>query len=250
MSITNLALPHKIKFVKKESIAPNIYSFHFTSKEKIKWKAGQHGIFEIKEKGAKTLRWPFWISSSPSEGEIVITTKHKTDETIAFKQKLMTLKAGDTLRFRGPIGTLHIPKNTKKHYALLATGIGIAPFRSILKQINDTNSQANVTLFFLGNKELHYFREEISAIAAKNKNITIQYIYKPDRITGQIIQEALGDKIFETIYLLSGSSQIIRNYQRTLRGLGIPRRNIKIDILVGVDALRQRLKTLIDTSKD
>jgi len=250
MSITNLALPHKIKFVKKESIAPNIYSFHFATKEKLKWKAGQHGIFEIKEKGNKTLRWPFWISSSPSEGEIVITTKHKTDETIAFKQRLMALKAGDTLKFRGPIGTLHIPKASKKHYALLATGIGIAPFRSILKQINDTDSDAHVTLFFLGNKELHYFKEELSAIASRNKNISIQYIYKPDRITGQTIQEALGDKIFETIYLLSGSSQIIRNYQRTLRGLGIPRRNIRIDILVGIDALRQRVKTFIDTSKD
>jgi ferredoxin-NADP reductase len=249
MSITNLAIPHKITFLKKVNTGANVYSFYFKPAKKLQWKAGQHGIFEINDIELGATRWPFWISSSPTENEIVITTHHKNDETIPFKRLLMALKPGETIKLRGPIGALHVPINSKKQYAFLATGVGVAPFRSILKQIDDTQSKTKVTLFFLGNKELHYFRDELSAISSNNSNVKINYIYKPDRITGQVIQEALGDTIFSTVFLLSGSSEIIRNYRRTLRGLGVPRKNIKIDILVGVDAVRQKIKTIVDTSK-
>ena len=130
---------------------------------------------------------------------------------------------------RGPVGPLHIGKTTKQ-YAFLATGIGITPFRAILKQLGHEEAENKITLFYVGNKDNHFFRDELSEAKSKLPNFSIEYIYKPDRITGHILEDVLGANLTETTFFLSGSSKMVKSYMRTLLGLGIPRKRIKSDI--------------------
>ncbi len=238
MALKHLAIPVKLTFKNKKEITPGVYAFSFTPDEPLHWKAGQHGIFEITLINGKTGRKPFSISSAPSEKEVTLTTRFNPVYASVFKQSLMKLKKGDPVKLRGPIGALHARRPNHK-YALLATGIGITPFRSLLVQLNHEDKQNKVTLFYVGNKDNHFYKEDLAEIKSKMPNVTICYIYKPERITGHIIEEQLGTEIQDTIFLLSGSKSMVKSYRRTLQGLGVSRKRIKSDTFLGLRSSAQ-----------
>lgn len=233
MALKHVALPVKLTFKNKRQIAPGVYAFNFIGEDSLTWKAGQHAIFSIPTKNGRSSHKQFSISSAPSEEIITFTTRYNKAYASRGKRALYNLKKGDEIKMRGPIGRMYI-KNPGKQYALLATGIGITPFRSILQQLATDNQNAKVTLFYVGNKDNHFFREDFSRINAKMPNLKLKYIFKPDRITGQIIEETLGNDLSDTYYFLSGSSHMVKAYRRTLLGLGVPRRHIKSNSFLGL----------------
>jgi len=228
MALKHLALPVKLVYKNKYSVAPDVYAFNFTPNSPLVWKAGQHGFFEIPLANGKTGRRPFSISSAPSEGIITFTTRIVPEHASEFKKSLLKLKKGTEIKLRGPIGPLHISPSEKK-YALLATGIGITPFRSILKELSTVKAENKITLFYVGNKDNHFYRDDLSEARATLPNFSIEYIYKPERITGHVIEDVIGTEISDTTFFLSGSSKMVKSYRRTLQGLGVPRKHIKND---------------------
>lgn len=233
MALKHVALPITLTFKNKRLIAPGVYAFTFVSSDPIDWRAGQHALFTIPLLNGRKGRKPFSISSAPGEKTITITTRYNPKYSGKFKASLYKMKKGTAIKMRGPVGRLNI-KNPSKKYALLATGIGITPFRSILMQLLLDGQDAQVTLFYVGNKDNHFYKEDLSKVNSKLSNVKLHYIYKPERITGHTIQELIGPDLNETIFLLSGSSQIIKAYKRTLLGLGVPRKNIKSDTFFGL----------------
>ena len=229
MAMKHLAIPLKLTFKSKKEIAPHVWHFTFTPQAPFRWQAGQHALFEISLENGKTKRKPFSISAAPSEGVISFTTRIYPDHASEFKQALLKLKQGAVIKMRGAIGPLHIAASSHRSYAMLATGIGITPFRSILTELAAHKSDVKVTLFYVGNKDNHFFRDEINAAKANMPNFSVEYIFKPERITGHTIEEVLGSHLHDTIFLLSGSYALIKTYRRTLLGLKVPRRRIKSD---------------------
>lgn len=232
MAIKHLALPIKLIYKNKEEIAPNVYRFNFVLDKPLLWRAGQHGLLEISLPNGKTGRKPFSISSAPSENIISITTRADKVLSSSFKKGLLKLKKGSSAKLRGPIGRLYI-KDSSKHYAFIATGIGITPFKSILQEQANNKSKTFITLFYVNNKDGHYYREALSELNKTLPNLSIKYIFKPERVTGHILEETLGLGLKETVFLLSGSTKIVKSYRRTLQGLGVPRKHILSDPFYG-----------------
>lgn len=232
--IKNIVVSTPLAFKSKKQIMPGVWSFSFTPNKQPKWKAGQHVVLFLKDKDGKRARRSFSISSAPSEGVITITTRLQSSKLSNFKQALKSLKKGDTLTMRGPIGKLVIDTDSETEYAFFATGIGITPFRALLKEMATQKTRNKVTLFFAGNKENHFFRDELSELNIKLPNLKIRYIYYPERLLGSTIEEQLGESLLSTVFFLSGSSKMIKSYRRTLSGLGVNRRNIKSDTFLGL----------------
>jgi len=232
MSFKHFLKPSNLKLKDKQLIAPDTYIFNFAIEEPLHWHAGQYGILEIKLPSGRTGRKPFAIASAPNEKIITIVTKIKPDNQDSFKLHMLQLKKGSGAKLRGPIGSMHI-KDHHKNYAFLATGIAIAPFRAILKQLEDETTKPSITLFYVNSGNGHYFKEELNSLKSKFENLQIIYITKPDRITGQTIEDTLGKAMFDTTYFLSGSAKLINNYKRTLMGLGIASGQIKNNLVLG-----------------
>lgn len=228
MDTKNILRSVKLEFKSKKQIAPGVWTFSFTAPKPISWKAGQHGVFFLKTVHGKRSVRSFSISSAPSENIVSITTRCTSEPLSSFKQTLKKLAKGDNITMRGPVGPLYI-KSEAAEYAFLATGIGITPFRAILKEMSAKGQKNKVTLFFAGNKDNHFFRDELSELNAKMPNLKIKYIYYPERLTGSLIEEALGESLLATTFFVSGSPKIIKSYRRTLSGLGVKRRSIKSD---------------------
>ncbi len=233
MQLKKIVIATPISFANKKQIAPGVWSFNFSLHKQLEWKAGQHVILFIKTPDGKRVRRAFSLSSAPSEKFITITTRINESPS-EFKDTLKKLKKGDTLSLRGPIGRLVVDPTSETKYAFLATGIGITPFRSILKDMSEHTVKNKVTVFFAGNKDNHFFRDELSELNAKMPNLKIKYIYYPDRLMGSTIEELLDQEILETTFFLSGSSRMIKSYRRTLTGLGVSRKNIKSDTFIGL----------------
>lgn len=248
MAIKHLALPVKLVFKNKEEIAPNVYQFNFVPDKSLHWKAGQHGLLEIMLPNGKTGRKPFSVSSSPAEGVISVTTRADKITSSAFKRALLKLKKGSTAKMRGPVGRLYV-KHPTKHYVMLATGIGITPFRAILTQLAHEKSKQIITLFYVNSKDGHYYRDQLSDLNKQLPNLTINYIYRPERLTGHIIEDELGAAISECIFLLSGSTKMIRSYRRTLQGLGIAKKRIISDPFYGFHPYKTATEPLPDKQK-
>jgi ferredoxin-NADP reductase len=227
MLLKQLFKPQKLRYNGKKSLGPNAYIFAFQPLKPLKWKAGQHAILELQLASGRRSVESFPIVSLPAENSFKIATKIIPETRSVFKQALLKLKVGEVINTRGIFGRTII-KNYSKEYAFLAAGIGIANFRPILKQlILDSHTNTKVTLFFVGNKDNHYYKDELQDFATKLKNFEIEYIYKPERITGQVLQAKLGDGLQNITYFIAGAPSIVRNYDRILLGLGIKPRNIK-----------------------
>ena len=118
----------------------NIHTFRFSKPASVQWRAGQHGIFFITHRKIKKGIRPFSIASSPSENCIQITTRIPASHGSDFKQALSELQPGMSIGFRGPAGSMVADNHDR--IILIAAGLGITPFRAILRDIA-SNSAPN-----------------------------------------------------------------------------------------------------------
>jgi ferredoxin-NADP reductase len=93
---------------------------------------------------ANGLRHTFSIASSPSAEEIVVATRMRDTP---FKRALAVLPLGTDLRIEGPMGSFNLHNNTGPA-VLLAGGIGIAPFVSMLSYAAEERLRHPIVLFY------------------------------------------------------------------------------------------------------
>lgn len=114
----------------------------------------------------------FSISSSPSERGIVAITS-KISET-PFKQALARLRPGDTAHLFGPLGQFFF--DPSRPALFLAGGIGVTPFRGMMRFAADLGTSQPVTLLYSARvPEELIFREELDALARAHPRLSVQY---------------------------------------------------------------------------
>lgn len=113
------------------------------------------------------------VSSSPTEDILAITFKLGISP---FKKRLQSLKPNDKMYISqyGNSYDFHLSKNRSS--VLIAGGIGIAPFRSMLKEMSDTGNQNDVQLLYLNKDITFIFAHEIELWSKQLTNINVQYI--------------------------------------------------------------------------
>ncbi len=87
----------------------------------------------------------FSIASSPSEPSLMIATR-MTDS--AFKRSLADLPLGLSVRVNGPYGDFFLDADPMRPAVFLAGGIGITPFRSMIKHSIEQHSPQRLTLVY------------------------------------------------------------------------------------------------------
>lgn len=79
-----------------------------------------------------------------SEIEIIATIAHEGVGSNYLKH----LRVGDKVTFIGPAGRFVLPETLAPEIVLIATGVGVAPFKSILYKLMDLNPNSAITLFY------------------------------------------------------------------------------------------------------
>lgn len=217
---------------KKEEIL-NVTTFYFKPDQELTWKAGQYMRYHLEDPNPderKVDRY-FTIASAPHEGYIQLTTRFVPDDGSTFKKDLRYLKIGDTIDAAGPMGSFVID-DPDLNYVFIAGGIGITPYRAILKDLDFKNLPINITLFYANRDNNIVFKEELEEITRKHTELKIKYIFEPNRINEQLIREGVTD-LLKPYFYLSGPQPMVEAFVPMLEGMGVEKAKIKTDFFPG-----------------
>ena len=175
----------KLKLTKKEKVAKDTMSFFFEPEKPISWLPGQYFYFTLpnpKYPDPRGNTHYFTIATSPTEGKVILCTTRMREKSL-YKKSLAELKVGDEIEGEGPEGTFILDEKEKGDHVLIAGGIGITPFRSILKYHTDKKLPTKLHLIYANStpEEITYL-SELKKLVKNNKNITIDFtVTKPDK---------------------------------------------------------------------
>jgi ferredoxin-NADP reductase len=221
----------KLKFIGKKPELPDVYTFEFEPEQPVEWQPGQymHYLFTHPNPDERGIERWFTISAPPYKKHITITTRLAADHGSSFKAALMALRPGDTVEADGPKGKFVMQEPASKH-VLIAGGIGITPYHSMLAQLAHDNKPANADLLYANRDEHFVFDEELTEIAAKDSTFrVIKFVDK--KITGADLKPYLTNQT--TVFYLSGPEAMVDSYEDLLGSLGVEETRIMTDYFPG-----------------
>lgn len=174
----------KLTLVNKEQVAKGTVSFFWEADPPFTWRPGQFLYYTVPlpatDKRGNTRH--FTIASSPTENVIQLTTRIR-DESL-FKETLNGLEVGTVIEGSGPRGDFVLDEEKNDSQVFLAGGIGITPFRSIIKFATDKNLKTPIHLIYSNSvPEEIAFKSDLDSWMEINSNLKVSYtITKPEDV--------------------------------------------------------------------
>lgn len=240
----------KIKLIEKRQVAKGTEEFIFEPEKEVDWLPGQYFYWtipdpEMKFKDERGNTHHFTICLSPTEGEkIAFATRMRKESN--YKNSLETLKVNQVIEGHGPEGTFVLDEEEKGEHVLIAGGIGITPFRSMIKYNIDKNLKGTKIKLLYANSvpEEIAFREELETWAKENDNIEVfMTVSRPKdskekwsgltgRIDEKVIRETVGDLTKPTFWLC-GPPGMTTAMEKLLGSLKITSDRLRVEKFTG-----------------
>jgi ferredoxin-NADP reductase len=218
--------PQLLRLIDSHPETRDVRTFRFQKPTAtFEWKAGQNLVMTIPRlEDPRGPTRPFTISSSPTEGGVVAVTTIVRESP--FKQHLAKMAPGETVEFDGLEGEFGLEPG--RPAVLIAGGIGITPFRSMLRFAADTRLEKPLVLVYSSKTpEDIVFRKELDEMAARHHAIRILHtITRPEearepwtgrtgRIDTELLREALRGVRHPLVYL-AGPPGFVQESRRHL----------------------------------
>jgi ferredoxin-NADP reductase len=165
---------YSLKLKSRSEVAERTLEFRFDKPAGMTFKAGQFmdlTLIDPPETDAEGNTRGFSINSAPDDPELMFTTRLRDT---AFKRVLKTMPLGTEVKVEGPFGNLTLHNNANRPAVLLAGGIGITPFRSIVRRAAHERLPHRILLFYANRRpEDAPFLDELGGSARENPNFTV-----------------------------------------------------------------------------
>lgn len=229
----------------RKEVAERTMAFQFKKPSGWTFKAGQFIDITLPnppKTDAEGNTRGFSIASAPEEDFLLVTTRLRDT---AFKQSLKEVPLGTEVKVEGPFGNLVLHNNTARPCVLLAGGIGITPFRSIVVRAAKEKLAHHIYLFYSNRRpEDAAFLDELQALQKENPNFhliaTMTEMGKSKRPwkgeTGQINQALLSRHLKDVknaIYYIAGPAAMVNGIHKVLNDTGIDDDDIRMEEFTG-----------------
>jgi len=222
----------KARLIESHEIAPLVRHFVFEVPEVecLHFKPGQFVSFSEMLGGKKIIR-PYSIASLP-DGNRFELCLNLVQEGI-FSPFLFALKPGDAVEMGAPLGFFVI-RHPDKDALFIATGTGIAPFRSMAPDyLLHPQTQQLTLLFGIRHENSIYYRNDFDNLARKHANFRFwPTLSRPEPSwtgrTGHVqthLLEALGDRRDLDVYIC-GLKAMVDDVRGILKAMGFDRKQI------------------------
>jgi len=162
----------RLKVIDQIEIAKDTIEVRFARGD-FEYTAGQYITIRLDEEigdGRGNSR-AFSLSSSPTNKNYISTCFRLPDSPSEFKQKLVSYRWGTEVNIRGPLGNFTLPESTEKPIVMIAGGVGIVPFMSMIKYSTEISSGHKIILCYTDKStEKMAYREELLEFEKKNPN--------------------------------------------------------------------------------
>lgn len=155
----------------RAEVATGTLQFSFDRPAKMVFKAGQFmdlTLVDPPETDAEGNTRGFSINTAPDESELVFTTRLRDT---AFKRVLRSMPLGTKVKLEGPFGNFTLHNNVARPAVMIAGGIGVTPFRSIVHRAAHEHLSHRILLLFANRfPEIAPFLDEFRSLESANKN--------------------------------------------------------------------------------
>ena len=224
-------LNHQVKGLELNILSP---------KEGIAFKPGQYVQLEVpKYKLTKEPEFrAFSVASSPHETHRVELFVGRVVKGVVSTYIHDFLKVGDKLSIRGPFGDFYY-RDSQRDILMVATGTGLAPILSILRNLLKERIDRKTSLFF-GTRNIRdlYCREELERLEKQLPRFTYMptlsredadspWAGERGRVT-DLIEKHIAEKASLDVYIC-GNADMVESCLEVLSRKGIPSHQIYFD---------------------
>ena len=209
---------------------PGYWSLYFSRPKNFDFHAGDWMDIHFENlelKGGIT----YSFSSSPTEAYLRISFREGISE---FKKALQSITPDQQLYISqyGNDYDFQLKKNQSS--VLIAGGVGIAPFRSMIKEMYDNKDKNEVTLIYLNQNENFLFRDELDVWSNNLPNVNLHYIS-----TKELSRKKREKRILSLVknphqnFYISGPPGMVDSNEHLLLHSGVHVKDIRIDSFGG-----------------
>ena len=206
------------------------FVFEVPETERLAFAPGQFLSFMEQLEGKMVTR--AYSIASPPDGNRFDLCLNRVKEGL-FSPHLFHLEPGDEVEAKGPYGTFAL-RHPASDSVMIATGTGIAPFRSILLSQVPSDTEHQYTLLFgVRYEETLLYREEFEALGNTRPNFRFwPTLTRPEpKWTGRVgrvqqhLLEALEERRDIDVYIC-GLKEMVNDIRARLKELGFERQRI------------------------
>lgn len=203
----------KIKFLNKQNEYDDVYTFFFDKKD-VAYEAGQYAHLLIEGETREVRELSF--ASAPSEDNLMLTM-HVGSNT-EFKNKMSKLSEGDEVSLFKIKGKLEFPQVNEKSYVFLSGGVGITPFRSILKENKEKDLRIDLVQVQRGD---FLFKNELESL------VNNYYSISPENFDDEITN--IIEKNRSSLFYICGSKRFVDGISNLMEKNMIDKDRIQIE---------------------
>jgi len=221
-----------LAFKKKEMVAKDTWQFHFEPMSKFDFTPGQYLEWTLPHKNpdARGTRRFFTVSSAPSEEDITLTMR-VAEKGSSFKSAFMNFREGQEVVASSPQGEFILPQDKALPLVFIAGGIGVTPFRSMIKSMLLNNEKRDIVLLYSNKQEADIAFKKLLDSA---KGFGLRTLYINTDKEGHIDKEMIIKEVQDyqkRIFYISGPQPMVEAIKKTLSEMKI--KMIKTDFFPG-----------------
>jgi len=230
---------------KKVRVAPDIYNLVFSLSQKFLFTPGQYMEWTLPHRSpdSRGNRRYFTIASSPTENKMIVGVRFNPKGS-SFKNTLSTLSSKEKIVAAQLSGDFTMPKDVSKKLVFIAGGIGVTPFRSMVKYVMDRGEKRDIVLLYTAKSVKDFAYKEIFDDATNRGIIRTVYTITDKSCvpqnwtgeTGRIDANLIKRKVLdfkERYFYLSGPNALVEAYETLLKKMGVRSNRIKKDYFPG-----------------
>jgi ferredoxin-NADP reductase len=221
------------RLIGSRELAPGVRHFGFEALgvERLEFLPGQFTSFTDVVEGKKITR-AYSLASAPSGTNQFELCLNEVEHG-HLSPRLFQMKPGDRMEMRQPLGMFVLRQQAPRDSIFIATGTGIAPFRSILQAHLNASSPAFTLLFGVRYESHLLYSEEFEQMALCHPHFRFwPTLTRPEpgwkgrhgRVQAHLA-EAVGQRRDLDFYLC-GLKEMVDDVRSVLKGMGFDRKQI------------------------
>lgn len=231
----NSPQPYTVRLASKEKVSRTVYLVTFTlvSPPTMPFIPGQHVLVRL----APGVNRSMSIASVPADVGTILMC-HDVSPMGPFSQWTINAKVGDELVFVGPLGIFTMDRTSSRRKVFVATGTGVAPFRSMIREALGAGDTSPIALYWgLRHEEDLYWQEEFAALAREHPNFQFvptlsqpseQWSGMRGRVTDHVF--AMEKNFAIADFYLCGNRAMVEEMRSGLLAHQVPKEQIKTEL--------------------
>lgn len=235
-----------LKFRRKRKIASNVLDFVFKPSQRLQFEPGQYMEITLAHArpDSRGNRRFFTIASSPTEEALHLGVRFAARGS-SFKKALYQIDGQANIIAAQVAGDFTLPQDARQKLVFIAGGVGITPFRSMLKYLLDLQQPRDIILLYTNSTSEEIAYQDILDEAQTKLGIKVFYTltnlatipYNWSGLIGRIDERMLRRAIpdyQERTYYISGPPAMVRATEEILCNMQVRKSHMKKDSFQGL----------------